>query len=478
MVEPGRSEQKSLGKDIRMNNSLSSPIQKKSLIVDDEAMIRLSLKKLFEKEGFIVQTASSGASALKILENETPDIVVMDVRLPDASGIDLLKTIKGVNPEILVIMITGHADIKSSVEAMKTGAYDFLEKPLDFADIGNILRSLKGKKSLESDGTGDFIYASDKMKEVVRIADSLAAKSDVTILVLGESGTGKNLLCRRIHQVSSRRDKPFVEIGCSNIPDHLLESELFGYKKGAFTDAKEAKKGLFELAHGGTVMLDEIGDMPYQMQSKILTLIEEKRFRRIGGLDYIYADVRILAATNRDLPELVHDKKFRLDLYYRLNVAAIEIPPLRDRKNEIPLLLQYYFEKSGEKYGLKQKGLSAGAMKYLQEYEWPGNVRELRNVVERVVILSKGEKITEQEIKPCLFPAKRQEAAPDERGLDTRKGTSLKAMEETLIKAAFDLTHGNQRETARLLDISRDTLRYRLKKMGLTRKRQEKKEHE
>jgi DNA-binding NtrC family response regulator len=467
----GTDERTKSGDKANLKESRSSVKPKKSLIVDDEAMIRLSLKKLFEKEGFIVRTASSGASALKILETESPDIVVMDVRLPDASGIDLLKTIKGVNPETLVIMITGHADIKSSVEAMKTGAYDFLEKPLDFENIGTILRSLKEEKPETGSvpGTGDFVYADDTMKEVIRIADSLAAKSDVTILVLGESGTGKNLLCRRIHQKSSRRDMPFVEIGCSNIPDHLLESELFGYKKGAFTDAKETKKGLFELANGGTVMLDEIGDMPYPMQSKILTLIEEKRFRRIGGLDYIHADVRILAATNRDLPELVHARKFRLDLYYRLNVATIEIPPLRERKNEIPLFLEYYLEKSGEKYGIKPKGLSAGAMKCLMEYGWPGNIRELRNLIERVVILSKGEKITEKEIQPCLFPGKREAAAPEVKGVDTPKATSLKSMEEALIKAAFEMTRGNQRETARLLDISRDTLRYRLKKMGLTR---------
>jgi transcriptional regulator with PAS, ATPase and Fis domain len=265
---------------------------------------------------------------------------------------------------------------------------------------------------------------------------------------------------------------PFVEIGCSNIPEHLMESELFGYKKGAFTDAKETKKGLFELAHCGTVLLDEIGDMPYQMQSKILTLIEEKKFRRIGGLDCMHADVRILAATNRDLPDLVHARKFRLDLFYRLNVATIEIPPLRERKKDIPFLLQYYLDKSGEKYGLKPKGLSAKAMECLQEYEWPGNVRELKNLIERVVILSKGDQITDRDVQPCLFPGKRGTIQMETGGNKPQKGTSLKAMEEDLIKAAFELTHGNQRKTANLLDISRDTLRYRLKKMGLTRPRE------
>jgi two-component system, NtrC family, response regulator AtoC len=444
--------------------------KKKTLIVDDEALIRLSLKKLFEREGFAVSTASSGASALKVLERETPAIVVLDVRLPDTTGHALLEAVKEVNPETVVIMITGHGDIRSSVEAMKMGAHDFLEKPLDFKNISDILQTLKTDKPplKRNCGTGDLVYESDGMKEVVRIADSLATKSDVTVLILGESGTGKNVLSKRIHELSSRRNKPFVEICCSNIPDHLIESELFGHNKGAFTDAKEAKKGLFESAQGGTVLLDEIGDMPYGMQSKILTLMEEKKFRRIGGLDYIHADVRILAATNGDLPALVHDKKFRLDLFYRLNVATIKIPALRERRPEIPLLVRYYLCKSSERYGVGQKSISTGAMTYLQEYEWPGNVRELRNLIERAVLLSKGDEITSQDVQPNLLLEK-EEDVPFKTGLNEfQKGMSLKALEETFIKRAFELANGNQRKTARLLDISRDTLRYRLKKMGLS----------
>lgn len=466
-------EGKDKGEQKGIPQSGSAILQQKSLIVDDQSMIRLSLKKLFEKEGFAVLTASSGGAALKILERETPEIVVLDVRLPDASGIDLLRTIKEINPETVVIMITGHADIKSSVEAMKMGAYDFLEKPLDFGNIGTMLRALrKEKPQAEGDrGLDDIVCASEAMKEVIRIADSLAVKSDVTILLLGESGTGKNFLCKRIHELSARRKMPFVEIGCSHIPDHLMESELFGYKKGAFTDAKETKRGLFELAQGGTVLLDEVGDMPYHMQSKILTLIEEKKFRRIGGLEYQHADVRILAATNRNLPELVHAKKFRLDLFYRLNVATIEIPPLRERKEDIPLLLHYCLEKSGEKYGIKPKGLSEKAMKCLQEYEWPGNVRELKNLIERLVILSKGEQITDHEVLPCLFPGKREAVLPEIIGNGLQKGMSLKDIEEVLIKSAFEMSSGNQKKASELLDISRDTLRYRLKKMGLTSRR-------
>ncbi len=480
MAASSETDKRSVGKDNtelkRSAQSRSAEIQKKSLIVDDEAMIRLSLKKLFEREGFVVLTASSCASALKIIEDETPQIVVLDVRLPDSSGIDLLRTVKKVNPKTVVIMITGHADIKSSVEAMKMGAYDFLEKPLDFSHISNMLRALKKEKPQEDKKSGmiDFVYASNTMQEVIRIADSLAAKSDMTVLVLGESGTGKNRLCKRIHELSSRRNMPFVEIGCSHIPDHLMESELFGYKKGAFTDAKETKKGLFELAHGGTVLLDEIGDMPYPMQSKILTLIEEKKFRRIGGLDYLHADVRILAATNRDLPDLVHTRKFRLDLFYRLNAATIEIPPLRERKEDIPLLARYYLDRGSKQYGLEPKGFSAGAMECLQEYEWPGNVRELKNLIERALILSKGDAITDRDVQPCLFHGKSKAMPPRRSENNHEQGTSLKAMEEALIKSAYELSHGNQRKTAKLLDISRDTLRYRLKKMGLTQSREKK----
>jgi two-component system, NtrC family, response regulator AtoC len=444
--------------------------RKKALIVDDEALIRLSLKKLFEREGFAVLTAGSGASALKVLERETPEIVILDVRLPDTTGHALLKTVKEVNPETVVIMITGHGDIRSSVEAMKLGAQDFLEKPLDFKDIKDFLRRLGTDKARPEKkcGAGDLVYESDVMKDVVRITDSLSTKSDVTVLILGESGTGKNVLSRRIHELSSRRNRPFVEICCSNIPDHLMESELFGHNKGAFTDAKEAKKGLFESAQGGTVLLDEIGDMPYQMQSKILTFMEEKKFRKIGGLDYVHADVRILAATNRDLPTLVHDKKFRLDLFYRLNVATVKIAPLRERRADIPPLVRYYLCKSAEQYGIERKDISMEAMTCLREYEWPGNVRELRNLIERAVLLSKGDEITAQDVQPNLSLGEKEDA-PFQMGVNEfQKGMSLKAVEEAFIKRAFELAQGNQRKTARLLDISRDTLRYRLKKMGLT----------
>ena len=450
------------------SSSASATAQRMVLIVDDESIIRWSLKKFFEEEGFNVVTASSGLRALKNLEETNFDLVFLDIQLPDANGIDLLKTVKGMDPSKKVIMITGHADIRGSVEAMKTGAFDYLEKPLDFDNLRTILQSIKTDLVSPQNvpAVGDFIFTSSRMKEVVRIAERLATKSDATILILGESGTGKNFLCKRMHELSPRRMMPFVEIGCSNIPEHLIESELFGYEKGAFTDAKGSKKGLVEMAQRGSIFLDEIGDMPYQMQSKILTLIEEKRFRKIGGLEFVQTDARIFAATNRNLYELVESKKFRLDLYYRLNVASIEMPPLRERKEDIPLLVEHFLGHYGEKYQSGPKSISPDALKRLQDYEWPGNVREIKNLIEKLVILSKDEVIDLRDIS-MNGSAQADGLLPDDLEAETGlgAGVTLKDMEEAFIKTALKLAGGNQRKAAKLLNISRDTLRYRLKKM-------------
>lgn len=450
--------------------------KKKVLIVDDERLITFSLSKFFEGEGFHAVTADSGMNALKRLEDMRPDIVVLDVYLPDAKGLDLLKTVKDTMPGINVIMITGCAEIQSSISAMKLGALDYLEKPIDFDKLKAIIEEMKQRWSPETP-TGrmaDFVYDSEAMKDVVRITERLAAKSDVSVLVLGESGTGKSFLCRMLHEMSPRKDKPFVEIGCSNIPEHLIESELFGHEKGAFTDAKTMKMGLVEMADGGTMFFDEIGDMPYPMQSKMLNLIEEKKFRRVGGLQYLTADVRICAATNRNLYDLVQAKKFRLDLYYRLNIVTIEMPPLRQRREDIPIIVQHYLRRYADKYGAGRKTISPEALDMLKEYSWPGNVRELKNLIEKLIILSKAETIDVDDLTTAL-PICRQkqasvgtEAAVQGPGIGIPgRGLSLKAMEVEYIKAALRLAEGNQRKAARLLDISRDTLRYRLKKLKI-----------
>lgn len=456
-------------------------IHKKALIVDDESLIRYSLKSFFEGEGFTVITADSALNALKSIEESRPHIIILDINLPDSNGLALLKTIKETSPNVIVIMITGCADIQSTVEAMKRGALDYLEKPIDFDKLKALLDTTKGERTVDANAlpTEDFIFTSSAMKEVARIKERLATKTDVTILVLGESGTGKSFLCKIMHELSPRKGKPFVEIGCSNIPEHLIESELFGHEKGAFTDAKATKKGLIEMAEGGTVFLDEIGDMPYQMQSKILSLIEEKKFRRVGGLQNIHSDVRIFAATNRNLYDLVQAKKFRLDLYYRLNVVTIEMPPLRERKEDIPLLVRHYLKSYSEKYHCTSKGITQRTLNFLQEHSWQGNIRELKNLIEKLVILAKCEKIDIDDLPPFLFEQKSADASskkeqdafkrdePEQAEAGSRNGLSLKVMEKEYIKSALKLADGNQRKAARLLDISRDTLRYRLKKMGI-----------
>jgi DNA-binding NtrC family response regulator len=456
-------------------------ISKKILIVDEEIALRHSLQNLIQNEGFSVVTADSGLHAMQQFEDEKPDIVILDMRLPDTNGLTLLKMMKEIRPSVTIVMVTASPDIQSSVEAMKIGALDYLEKPVDLDKLTAILNSLKEEQPpVQSSSRTSLAFTSPAMNEVLRITERLANKSDVTLLVLGESGTGKSCLCKTVHEISSRRGKPFVEIGCSAIPDHLIESELFGYEKGAFTDAKTSKKGLIEIAEGGTVFFDEIGDMPYSMQSKVLSLIEERKFRRIGGLQLINTDVRIVTATNRNLHELVQAGKFRLDLYYRLNVVAIEMPPLRKRPEDIPLLIEHYLKYFCAKYACEMKSVTASAMAVLQSNPWPGNIRELKNLMEKLVIMSMEPKIGVDDLRSCmteqqadLAPLKQPEepvnplAGAVHSKHHNGNSMSLKVMEEESIRAALRTTKGNQRQAAKLLEITRDTLRYRMKKLGI-----------
>jgi DNA-binding NtrC family response regulator len=453
----------------------------KVLLVDDEVLIRYSLQRLIEREGFSITTAGSGLEALRQFDQEKPDIVILDIRLPDTSGLTLLKTIKEISPSVTVVMVTACPDIQSSVEAMKMGAYDYLDKPIDLEKLLNILHTLKQERPQDKTVQlpGSVAFQSDAMNEVFRITERLANKSDVTVLVLGESGTGKSFLCKAVHELSPRKGKPFVEIGCSTIPDHLIESELFGYEKGSFTDAKMSKKGLIETAEGGTLFLDEIGDMPSTMQSKLLSLIEERRFRRIGGLQQLSADVRILAATNRNLHELVQEGKFRLDLYYRLHVVTIEMPPLRARREDIPLLVDHFLHHFSAKHACQTNSLTAAALEALREYSWPGNLRELKNLLEKLVVMSKGDKIGIDDLPPYILarkevvappaPPKSSAALPEQPSENANRNRfSLKVLEEESIRAALKTVKGNQREAAKLLDITRDTLRYRMKRLGIS----------
>ncbi len=439
----------------------------KVLIVDDESLIRCGLEKFVKNEGFTAFTAGSGTKALKIIEDKEPDIVLLDMKLQDSiDGLEILKVIKSSRPEIIVIMISGQRELYSAVTAMKLGARDYQEKPIDFDKLKETLDNIREEMSSTNGAEpGESQCVSEKMRKVFAITKRLAVKSDLTILILGESGTGKNYLCQKIHEMSNRRDYPYLQIGCSNIPEHLIESELFGYEKGAFTDAKNSKKGLIEAANGGTVLLDELGDMPYQFQSKILKLLEEKSFRPIGGLDDIPADVRILAATNHDLNAQVQHKEFRLDLFYRLNIATIELPPLRERLEDIPVLTDSFLKTFCQKYDTGSKTIDDKGMKILQNHSWPGNVRQLKNLVEKLVVLSDSEIIAVEEIKENLDGILVEIPAAKEMGLPT--DLSLEAMEERFIRKAMDKSGGNQRKAADLLGLSRDALRYRLKKMGL-----------
>jgi len=446
---------------------------KKVLIVDDDNLFRLGLEKVINKEGLTAISASSGEKALRKIDEENPFLVLLDLKMPDPlDGLAVLEIIRKMHPEIIVIIISGHADIRGAVDAMKSGAQDFLEKPIDFDRLKDLLRkAAKGydAPTRKSSALQDVIYTSDKMKKVVEVTQRLAAKSDLTVLVFGETGTGKSFLCKKIHELSPRRHKAYVQIGCSNIPEQLIESELFGYEKGAFTDAKNSKEGLVEVAEGGTLLLEELGEMPYAFQAKVLGLLEEKRFSKIGALQDMASDVRILGATNRNLYERVQEKKFRLDLFYRLNVASIELPPLRERLEDIPHLVKYFVNSLGKKYNCLPKYVSKEGVALMQQYNWPGNIRQLRNMIEKLVVLSDCEVISAKEISSILMVQQEmeQKGKGDRIDLNDYSGLSLQAMEEKHIRTALKLTGGNQRKAAQLLDISRDTLRYRLKRLGI-----------
>jgi len=464
-------------KTAKNTSKIKNPVSlQKVLVVDDDPLIRLGLEKLLAKEGYDPVAVGTGKAALSMIEEEDLDLVLLDLKLPDSyDGLSLLEIIKKTRPETTVIMISGQTEIRGAVEAMKLGALDYLEKPIDFDRLKKLLSKLPQKKATSqaidsAEPVENLFYTSKSMKKVFDLMQRLASKSDITILMLGESGTGKNFLCQKLHEMSPRREFPYVQIGCANIPEHLIESELFGYKKGAFTDAKNSKKGLVEIAEGGTILLDELGEMPYPFQAKILRLLEEKTFRRIGALQDTSCDVRILAATNRNLHKLVQEKKFRLDLYYRLNTATVELPPLRERTEDIPLLVNVFLENFSQKYDSNVSSISDSGILTLQQYNWPRNVRQLKNLIEKLVVLSENEEICSEEISSNLLIQQQMEKdtpAAENINVDSYNGLSLEAMEKKHIKTALKLADGNQRKAAKLLCISRDTLRYRLKKLAI-----------
>ena len=444
------------------------------LVVDDDRIIRHTLKYQLDRNGYEVVSAGSSDECMYQMGQRNIDLILLDIKLPGMSGLDTLKQIRRIDSDLPVIMVTADGSIESAVAAMKAGAYEYITKPINFdvamMKMEKALETVSYKKEItrlrkEQAGKHSFdqiIGESRAIRDAVSMAGRIARSDASTILIQGETGVGKDLLSRAIHYESSRRDKPFIEITCTALPDTLLESELFGHEKGAFTDARMRKEGLLELANGGTVFLNEIGHLLTAPQVKLLSVMEHKAFRRLGGKEEINVDVRIIAATNRDLKTKIEDGTFREDLYYRLRVLPIIIPPLRERREDIMLLAYFFLEGFSREFGEGTSGFSEAAENYLVSYDWPGNVRELRNAVERAVILGNEELIT-----PELLPAEicGQKSAEIVHKLP-EEGIVLEDVEKQFLKQALDMTGWNQSKTAKLLGLGRGALQYRMKKYG------------
>lgn len=450
------------------------------LVVDDEKMIRWSLKERLTKAGFHVATAASCKEASDAFLKETFDVVLCDIKLPDGDGISLMKSVHSSHRSAVFIMITAYASVENAVAAMRAGAFDYVSKPFNMDEllvkIDKAVSSISIKDELEylkkerksGVGLGTIIAESPSMKEVLKLVDKISKTEASTILIMGESGVGKDLIAKVIHYESNRASSPFVNITCTAIPDSLLESELFGHEKGSFTDAKVQKKGLLEIANGGTAFLDEIGDMSLMLQPKLLRFLEEKKFRRVGGTYDIRVEVRVIAATNRNLGELVESGKFREDLFYRLSVIVISIPPLRERREDIQHLALHFIEHYNKSLKRSVKKITPDAMNLLKNYSWPGNVRELRNVIERAMLLSQEEVLDAGDIVFSPLHGKvLSHGAPAQVAKLPPDGVSLEEVEKELIKQALAATGGNKSKAARLLSITRDQLRYKVHKHNL-----------
>lgn len=450
------------------------------LIVDDDEVIRETLSDVFRKKDYEVFTVGSGEEVLSTIKKNVVDLILLDMRLPDVDGLDVLKGIKEFDTEILVIIMTAFSDVQTAVTAMKSGAYHYINKPFELEELKLLIEKGLETKSLinevrrlrrqqKESSKNSHIYGVSPQIEYVRELIEMISKTNKTsVLIQGESGTGKELAANAIHYNSSRSHKPLMKINCSAIPDTLLESELFGYEKGAFTDAKNTKKGLFELADGGTVFLDEIGDMKPFLQSKILRVLENQTFMRVGGEREIKVDVRIIAATNKDLESLVREGQFRKDLYYRLKVMVVEMPPLRDRVEDILLLSNFFIEENNRELGKNLKGLSEEAKKLMCQYHWPGNVRELRNVIERGMILADQEFITPKHLPFEIRQSNREEKEDLNRDLDQSNDLSLEGAEKAHLSRVLSRFDWNKSKASKVLGISRATLRAKIKRYQLS----------
>ena len=455
----------------------------KLLVVDDEKMIRWSLGEALRGWGFEPIEAETASAALTAFEAETPSAILLDINLPDGSGLDVLRKIRHRQPDAVVIMITANVLVDETIAALRGGAYDFIGKPINLDELHVAIRNGIEASDLRKEVTqfrreraqqfsfDQIIGQSPAMREMLAMARKVAESEVSSVLLQGESGTGKDLVAKAIHYQSNRADGPFIAINCAAIPGTLIESELFGYEKGAFTDAKARKEGMFEQAEGGTLLLDEIGELELSLQAKLLRVLEEGAFRRVGGLKDIPFDARIIAASNRDLRTESEAGRFRLDLYYRLSVIQIDIPSLRERGDDVIQLAEYYIESFGKRLRKTVRGIEDDVAEAFRHYHWPGNVRELRNVIERALILEDDDVITTKYVPRNLVPGKNQSTSERD-GLGAHDmfrlppaGASLEEVEMSLVRQAIDRSGGNQTRAAELLGISRDQLRYRLKKL-------------
>lgn len=455
------------------------------LIVDDDPTIRWALAEALRSWGYSPVEAGTVAEGVKLFTSENPSTVLLDIDLPDGSGLDILKEIKQNSLDTIAIMITGNANFGNSIAALRGGAYDFIGKPINLEELRvTILNGLETRqlrreiRQVRNERVQEFNFnqivgESPAIKQMLALSRKVAESEVSSVLLQGESGTGKDLVAKAIHYASRRSTGPFIAINCAAIPSTLLESELFGYEKGAFTDAKSRKEGLFEQAEGGTLFLDEIGELELGLQAKLLRVLEEGTFRRVGGLKDISLDVRVIAASNRDLKQESEEGRFRLDLYYRLSVIQIDIPPLRERGDDVLLLAEYYIKSLNEKFQMKRKikGLSQTTIDIFKQYEWRGNVRELKNVIERALILEDSELITLTYLPRDLTAGHETIHTKDAHVSGfvlPPNGISLDDIEMSLVRQAIDRSGGNQTRAAELLGISRDQLRYRLKKLEET----------
>jgi two-component system, NtrC family, response regulator AtoC len=449
----------------------------KIMVVDDEHLIRWSLEQNLKKQGYEVCTAGTGEDALRLAREEQPDLVLLDYHLPGINGLEVLQRLKEIDEDVLVIMVTAQGGLETAVNTMRHGAYDYINKPFNLDEMAIVIRKALETSDLRREvvqlrsehkkqGPPQILGNSKHMKNVLEMMAKVAKSDASTVLVQGESGTGKELVAKWIRNELPLADKPFVAINCAAVPSTLLESELFGHEKGAFTDAKTSKKGLFELADGGTVFLDEIGDMEVGMQAKLLRFLEDRTFRRIGGSKVIPVDVRIISATNKDLLKAIEEKVFRNDLYYRLQVIPIFLPSLRERKEDIIVLVNHFMETFAREFNKPIKGISSMAEKLLVEYNWPGNIRELKNVIERAIILGNDETLLLENLPLEIVAKASQMSVPMTTFKLPPEGIDIEEVERELIKQSLEITDWNQSKAAKKLNLGIDAFRYRMKKFG------------